>query len=561
MGGIHQIQSLKSPNMPFMSRRAGNHWETTRLMMPYVGLAAAYAVLVLGLNTPQALAPSVIVAWVAVVIVLAVLRQLLVIRENQRLTSQLALLNTRLEERVQERTAALRRANQELNEREYRLTYNALHDSLTNLPNRALLLDRLDHALQRAHRDPAAAYGVLFMDLDGFKVINDSLGHLAGDRLLVEIARRLTASVREIDTVARLGGDEFVILLEDILSADYLSLVAERVLAALASPVVFDGQHVSITSSIGIIASSPEYKVPSDVLRDADLAMYEAKALGKSRAVVFTAEMRSNMLDRLILEKDLALALEENQLFLQYEPILHLENGRLAGFEALLRWQHPRLGLIAPGSFIPIAEANGTIVPITYWVLGEALRQVMKWRSAFPDLPEISVSVNLSPRLFSHPDLVPRIHNMLLGMDVPPNLLILEITESALIQEMEKALQALGALRQLGLGIHLDDFGTGYSSLSYLNHQLPVDALKVAHTFVSQIQPDGKNAEIVRTIVNLAHQLHMTVIAEGIETGEQMEFIHSLGCESGQGYFISRSLNSPAATQFIGENAARQSNQ
>ncbi len=549
--GFQQLHALQAQPPATSNADDNQRWETVRMWMPYLGLAAAYAVLVLGLNIRQALHPLLIAAWVAVVLILTVARQVLVIRENQRLSRQLAQLNFLLEERVQERTTELRRANQEISERERLLAHNALHDALTNLANRALLLDRLDHALQRMRRNPASFYGVLFMDLDGFKVINDSLGHQAGDRLLVRIARRLDACVREIDTVARFGGDEFAILLEEISSPDYLEIVAGRVLSALSAPHEIDGQQISLTTSIGIIAGSPDYKASADVLRDADLAMYEAKAQGRSRAVFFTPEMRANILKRLAMEKDLARALEQDQLFLQYEPILDLRSGRLVGFEALVRWMHPHLGLISPGSFIPIAEANGGIVPLTYWTIAQALRQALSWRAAFPDYSSLSISVNLSARMFSQPDLVTRVEGLLQQANAPAQLLILEITESALIDETDKALQALRALRRLGFRIHLDDFGTGYSSLSYLNLQFPVDALKVAQSFVSRIQADGENATVVRTIVNLAHQFDMTVIAEGIETSEQMEFIRGLGCEFGQGYYISRSMHPSVAEQFI----------
>jgi diguanylate cyclase (GGDEF)-like protein len=550
MSGLQQWVDINRPIMATNLLHRPGRWETMRLMMPYTGLAAAYVILIMSLTSEQVLSSLVVALWVAVIIGLVIIRQALVVRENQRLSQQLYQLNAELEERVEERTAALSLAYEELREREERLTHNALHDSLTGLPNRVLLTDRLDQAIRRMRRIPTYSFGVLFMDLDGFKVVNDSLGHIAGDRLLVDIAHRLSTCVREIDTVARLGGDEFVILLDGFPAVDHLAVTAKRVLTALSEPFDFDGQQTFMAASMGIVPGSPDYVLPADILRDADLAMYEAKALGKARYVLFTPELRSYALNRMMLEKDLRLAMERHELKLYYQPILNLKTGRVAGCEALLRWQHPTLGMVSPGSFVPVAEANGLITPITFWALSEALHQLSAWHKEFATSPPLTISVNLSARLFNQSDLLQQVERLLAETGVPARCLMLEVTESAIIQDTGGAIIILNACQKLGVRVHMDDFGTGYSSLSYL-HQFPINTLKVAQDFVSRIQPNGENAEIVRTIVALAHDLNIEVIAEGIETAEQLDYICRLGCEGGQGYFISYPLISEEVGPFI----------
>lgn len=322
-----------------------------RLLMPYFWLAAAYPLLPLSITSKQVLSPIVVTLWVGIIIGLVIIRQVLVIHENQRINQQIHNLNIDLEKRIAERTSALTLANQELHQREMRLAHTALHDPLTDLPNRALLTDRLKQAIRRMHRDPSYSFGVLFMDLDSFKIINDSLGHESGDQLLMKVANSLSACVCDTDTVARLGGDEFVILLDGT-TGDYMKDVANRVLNILSTPVEFGEHKALLATSMGIVLGSPDYESPTDILRDADLAMYEAKALGKARYVLFTPELRATALDQLELEKDLRLALDHQQLILYYQPIMNLKHGKLvAGFEALLRWQHPNRGQILQGVY------------------------------------------------------------------------------------------------------------------------------------------------------------------------------------------------------------------
>jgi diguanylate cyclase (GGDEF)-like protein len=556
VAGLRQLLALSQP-IPGAGRYSlAGWWETARLMMPYLGLGASFGILILSLIRPQALSPLMIAIWVSLILLLVILRQVLVIRENRRLSGQLFQLNAELEQRVVERTEALITANQELQEREIRMAHNALHDALTGLPNRALLIDRLEHSIRRARRDPRYSFGILFMDLDGFKVINDSLGHSTGDRLLIKIAHNLKSCMREVDTVARLGGDEFVILLDGCAAEKYLVDAAQRVMDVFAAPYEVEAQFVYMAASMGIVPGIPDYAEPADILRDADLAMYEAKALGKARYVVFTPELRASALDRLMLEKDLRLAMEKSELHLNYQPILNLVDGTVLGFEALLRWRHASLGMISPGTFVPIAEANGMIIPITFWVLGEAVQQLAAWKRQFPGIP-LSIAVNLSARLFSQPDLMHSIDQLLAAAQLPPADLVLEITESAIIQDASVAIKILQACRDMGIRVHMDDFGTGYSSLSYL-HNFPLNALKVAQDFVMRILPGGENSEIVRTIVTLARDLGLEVIAEGIETPEQMEYIRRLGCQGGQGFYISRPLGPEEAGRFISRHSIKQ---
>jgi len=388
------------------------------------------------------------------------------------------------------------------------------------------------------------------MDLDRFKVINDSLGHLAGDRMLIEVGRRLATCVREIDTVARLGGDEFVLLLEGLYTQENLLQAANRVLALFSEPFEFDGQAVYTSASMGIVTGNVDYTLPSDILRDADIAMYEAKSAGKSHYAVFTPEMQTHTHTRLMLEKDLRIALERQEFNLEYQPILHLSTDRILGFEALLRWKHPSLGLVSPATFIPIAESNGLIVPITAWVIRKSLTQISEWQSLYPGDPPITVSVNLSARLFGQPDLLEQVEQALKDIGLPSSCLIFEITESAIISDRNGAVIVLNAFKKMGIKIHMDDFGTGYSSLSYL-HQFPINTIKIDQTFISNIQPNGEHAEILRAIVTLAKDLKLSVIAEGVETLEQLVYINQLGCEGAQGYFISHPLSEQSVKQFI----------
>jgi diguanylate cyclase (GGDEF)-like protein/PAS domain S-box-containing protein len=424
---------------------------------------------------------------------------------------------------------------------ERQLQHDALHDALTGLPNRTLFMDRLEHALARARRRPDDLFAVLFLDLDRFKVVNDSLGHLLGDRLLVEFARRMERCVRPGDTVSRLGGDEFTILLEDLASRDEAIQIAERTQAELAFPFNLGGQDVYTSASIGIALGSADYGRAEQLLRDADTAMYRAKSAGKARHEVFQKAMHADVLTLLHLETDLRRAVERAEFTLDYQPIMDLETHRLVGFEALIRWHHPQRGRIGPTDFILTAEETGLIVPIGWWVLKEACQQMRAWHIRFPEHSHLAISVNLSARLFRQAGLHERVVEVVESAGLRPSNLKLEITESALMDYAEASVLTLKQLKQEGIQVQIDDFGTGYSSLNYLQ-RFEIDALKIDRSFVSRLGIAGENSEIARTIITLARNLGMKVVAEGIETEVQLAQLQGLGCDWGQGYLISHPL-------------------
>jgi len=426
------------------------------------------------------------------------------------------------------------------------LARQAFYDSLTHLPNRALLLDRLHQAVRRTKADSCYSFAVLFLDLDRFKLVNDSLGHAIGDRLLVEIAQRLGACTRSTDTVARLGGDEFAVLIEDVETIELANEIATRIHQELAHPFNLNGLEVFASASIGITLSNIGYDRPEDLLRDADTAMYRAKAFGQASHVIFNESMHDRAVVLLQLETDMRRAIQRQELRLHYQPIVSLITGRIVGFEALVRWQHPVRGTIAPGEFIPLAEETGLIVPIGWWVLHEACCQLKTWQQQFPNHSPLTISVNLSCKQFSQPNLLERIRQTLQQTDLPASSLHLEITESAIVEDANSASELLTQLRNLGIQICIDDFGTGYSSLSYLQ-QFPIDNLKVDRSFVNQMGNDSEAAEIVQAVVTLAHNLGMSVTAEGVETATQLVQLRNLQCEYGQGYLFSRPLNSDAS--------------
>jgi len=436
---------------------------------------------------------------------------------------------------------------------EAQLVHDAFHDNLTNLPNRALFLDHLKLAIARAKRRTGGLFAVLFLDLDRFKIINDSLGHLVGDQLLVRIAERLKASLRPGDTAARLGGDEFTVLLEDIHDAGEAIEVAGRLQRELSLPLVLNGHEVFTTVSIGIAPGHTDYDHPAEILRDADTAMYRAKHLGKARHEVFDKAMHARALHLLQLETDLRRAVERKEFAVHYQPIVALGTGAIRGFEALVRWRHPERGLISPQEFIPTAEELGLIIPIGQGVLTEACRQVKQWQEQFPGCA-LQVSVNLSSKQFTQPDLIEQITQVLQETGADPRCLKLEITESMMMENINAAIDMLHQLQTLGIELSIDDFGTGYSSLSYL-HRLPLSTLKIDRSFVSRMEGEDENAEIVRTIILLARSLGMDVIAEGVETENQLALLGTLACEYGQGYLFSKPVDAEGTDRLLRERA------
>jgi len=435
---------------------------------------------------------------------------------------------------------------------EARLVHDAFHDGLTGLPNRALFIDHLKLAVARRRRKEYALFSVLFLDLDRFKVVNDSLGHLVGDKLLIAVAGKLQSCLRPGDTIARLGGDEFTILLEDIKSNNEGVYIAERIQRELAQPFELEGRTIFASASIGIAPSTGGYERPEDILRDADTAMYYAKSLGGNRHHVFDKSMHVRAVKLMQMHNDLRAAIEREQLVVEYQPIVSLETFRVTGFEALARWQHGEHGLISPSQFIPIAEETGLIIPIGEWILREACSQLRRWQDLYPNAAPLTISVNLSGKQFAQPNLIEQIEQVLEDAHLSPSSLWLEITESVVVENVEAAAETCKRLRRLGVGLSIDDFGTGYSSLSSL-HSFPISTLKIDGSFVSRMDGDNENTEIIRTIMSLAGNLGMDVVAEGVETLEQLTKLRTLGCDKGQGFFFSRPVSAISAENLLME--------
>jgi diguanylate cyclase (GGDEF)-like protein/PAS domain S-box-containing protein len=432
---------------------------------------------------------------------------------------------------------------------EEQLAQQAFYDTLTGLPNRALFMDRLALAVTRARRRKSSMFSILFLDVDRFKDVNDSLGHLKGDLLLSAIARRLETCVRPGDTVARLGGDEFTILLDDMRDPEDAVQVANRILEQMGKPFPLEGHEVFATVSIGI-APGAHYEQPDDLLRDADTAMYRAKDRGKNCYEVFDSAMHSRAVARLQLETDLRRAIERKEFRVYYQPIVSLLNDSIVGFEALVRWQHPQKGLVAPGDFLPLAEETGLILPIDLWVLREASRQTREWQLRYPGAKDLRINVNLSTKQFSQPGLVDRVKEALAQTGLDGKHLTLEITESAIMEESKALTELFEEIRKLDIRLYLDDFGTGYSSLGYL-HRFPIHSLKIHSSFVGQLGKEDDPGQLVRTITTLAENMSMGVVAEGVETQEQLTQLRGLRCQRVQGYFFSRPLAAEAAEAFL----------
>lgn len=473
------------------------------------------------------------------------------------MTDRLHLMTSSLEKQVAERTVQLTEVNNqlqmELTERqriEEQLAYNALHDPLTDLPNRTLFLDRLGHVMKRARRRNDHTYAVIFLDLDRFKVVNDSLGHNIGDLMLQETAQRLLKCVRGEDTVARLGGDEFVVLLEELENkTDHLK-VAERIQEDLSVPAYLGSYKVFTSVSIGIALGHSEYEEAEEIIRDADIAMYQAKRMGRGQYAVFNPAMLEKVKSYLKLESDFRKALDKKEFRMHYQPIVDLSKKRIIGFEALVRWQHPTYGLLLPAEFIPMAEETGLIIPMGYWVLDEACRQLRTWQNQYKIEPPLKMNVNLSTRQCAEKNLVENIIAILKKNELDASDLNFELTESLIVEDPEKISVMLSELRKLGIQIQIDDFGTGYSSLGYLN-ALPIDTLKIDRTFISQLGVNDSGIEIVRTILALAHGLGMQVVAEGVETDEQLSKLLAMNCDYVQGFLFAKPVDSQEAGTLI----------
>jgi diguanylate cyclase (GGDEF)-like protein/PAS domain S-box-containing protein len=424
---------------------------------------------------------------------------------------------------------------------EEKVEHQAFHDSLTELANRALFLDRVEHALDRQNRG-TASLAVMFVDLDDFKSVNDSMGHAVGDELLIEVARRVNGLLRPADTVARLGGDEFALLLEDMdEDTMYATAVAQRILGVLAAPFSIRGNELFVTASIGISLSSPELPLTSgELLSHADTAMYAAKRQGKGRSERFRAGMQEEAAERLRLRADLQRAVDNAEFVLHYQPVIALDSGDITGVEALIRWQHPERGLVGPTDFIPFAEENGLILPIGRWVLEEACRTATRWQFGSAKGP-LTVAVNVSAVRFRHPGFVEELNEVLTITGLPASRLVLEITESMLVRDPELVAARLEELKRLGVGLAIDDFGTGYSSLSYLR-DFPIDILKVDKAFIESVALNAEESALARAIIKLGHTLGLKVVAEGVEEGIQASALQALGCEYGQGYLFAKPL-------------------
>jgi diguanylate cyclase (GGDEF)-like protein/PAS domain S-box-containing protein len=446
------------------------------------------------------------------------------------------------------------------------ITEGKVSDPLTGLPNRLLFIDRVGRLIKHTKRRKDQLFAVLFLDLDGFKMINDSMGHQIGDQLLLGVARRLEKCLRSTDTVARLGetftvarlgGDEFTVLLDDIKDPSDAKRAADRMMKALAPPFILGSKEVFTSVSIGIALSNSAYEQPEDMLRDADTAMYRAKSQGKARYEVFDADMRASVMARLQLETDLRHALERGEFRNFYQPIVALTSGDIAGFEALLRWQHPTRGLLGPIEFIPVAEETGLIRELGWWNLREACRQISEWRAGVVAHSHLTMSVNLSAKQFLQPNLVEDIRKLLVELALPPRALKLEITESTVMADPSAAVEMLQQIKSLGIHLAIDDFGTGYSSLSYL-HRFPLDTLKIDRSFISGMGDDGEGMEIARTILPMANNLRLDVVAEGVETIQQVALLKKLQCKYGQGYYFSRPLSAEGTTALLAEDLAWQ---
>ncbi|NLF51106.1 MAG: EAL domain-containing protein [Leptolinea sp.] len=546
LAALWQIHiSHESSNLSKASSNLSDMANTLFSYIPLVGLLAAAGMMYHSSIENLMMSTGVLLIVTIVLWVIVLFRQIVTGLETRRLFRQVDNSLDTVDKQANELEAANRVLELEIAERkraEERLVFDALHDFLTHLPNRALFIDRLDMAINRTRRLADIPYSVLFLDLDQFKQINDTKGHAAGDELLVLVAKRVSDCVRVNDTVARIGGDEFIILLENAGDDANVFNMAERILDSFKQPFPLAGENIHISVSIGVIVSLTDYENSNDVLRDADIAMYHAKSEGKSRSAIFLPEMRTQTMQRMLIENELRYAIEYSEFRLLYQPLYTLIDHRLVGFEALIRWHNPRMGLVCPDVFIPVAEETGLIIGIGDWVLNEACTQMKKWHKAYPGFDHLSINVNISGRQFAAADFVEKLQNTLKQTGLKPECLKLEITESVLLvgQQMESNL--FGSLRDMGVHLQIDDFGTGYSSLSYLQH-IPVDVIKIDRSFIQEILHGEKYVELLRAIIRMAHSLGMETTAEGIESEDQRGLLEKMGCNYGQGYLFAKPLD------------------
>ena len=441
----------------------------------------------------------------------------------------------------------------ELKSHEEQMIHDALHDTLTSIPNRTLLLDRIRQSLVRRKRYPKTSFAVIFIDLDRFRLVNESLGHIHGDELLKLISERLKGSIPIGDTVARLGGDEFSVLIQDIVCVKDAENIAKDIHDSFSKPFSLGDKEVFASASMGIAHSDNDYKMPEEILRDSELAMYRAKRDGKAQSIIFEKRFRQSTLSPIDLDTDLRRALDRDEMELHYQPIISMRDRRISGFEALLRWSHRSRGAISPNEFIPLAEETGLIYDLGQWVLRKACEQIAGWNKDKSKEEQLEISINLSGRQFSDPNLVVGIVENIEKSGFNAEFLKIEITESALMENAQRSVSMLNQLKDLNIKVCVDDFGTGYSSLSYL-HTFPIDTLKIDRSFVHDMSRNFRNMEIIRTIIMLAHNLKLDVIAEGVETAEQYAQLSALGCQFAQGFFFSRPVNSSDAAHLIQQN-------
>ncbi|MBI4926546.1 MAG: bifunctional diguanylate cyclase/phosphodiesterase, partial [Anaerolineae bacterium] len=550
LAGILQgntARSIRSDDLASsqQSTRASERLSLVLTFLPYLWMIAAYILLIQRhWQTNLPISFENLFYGVGWIITFTIIRQIIALQENGKLLNNLRNALVKVEQQTSELDGANKKLRLEIAERsriEAKLAHDSLHDSLTGLANRILFMDRLAHAVEINKRETGLTFSVLFLDIDNFKAINDGLGHLAGDRALVEVGQRLRRCMRSMDTIARFGGDEFVILLESGENhAAYM--VAERILEEVNQPLILKESDVQINCSIGIVQDIAGYTNPEDILRDVDIALYRAKENGKARSEIFTLDMRTSTLALLATENDLRRAIHNNEFVLYFQPIYALEQNSITGFEALVRWQHPYRGLLLPAEFIQVAEQSGLIVPLGDWILHAACTQMRKWHMIYPEWAELSISVNISGKQINQPDFVSKVKQTLRLSGLDPHCLNLEITENTFIENVGLLTPLLNDLRSIGVTFMIDDFGTGYSSLGYLMN-IPVKTIKIDKSFVDGIAAGDKGHEIVNAIITMAQKLGMDTIAEGIEDAAQLDKLKLMHCAHGQGYLFSRPLD------------------